>query len=405
MALKGNLRDFNLTEIFQLISMGKKTGALFITSGETSSTIYFRSGGIYAAYSGWKAAPFEERLSKVLKISPDEIKKISQESTKNGIKLGEYLIAKKLISQEDLKGLLSEHLADSLFDVFTWQEGDFFFEANKEDTEFDVGITVNISELMGVTEKRLEEWRNVKQRIPSLDLVFVLSLKPAEAGKDIILKPLEWKALYFLDGQNDVRTLSEQMGLSEFETCRVLYRLVAESLVEPTSKKKAEVITLKQPAPAKEEKIEEKEAKAEKAGKVEEKQKPPAKERISTEVTDEEIKKKADQVVEEITARITEQILGSIGVSSTEDKPEVEVEVEVEKKEEVPEEELEEMLEELTALTEGEEPAEEIREEAAGEKEKLKKEEIKKEESKKITMDENISREIVLQVIKGIRRL
>lgn len=405
MALKGNLKDFNLTEIFQLISMGKKSGALVITAGEVSSTIYFRGGGIYAAYSGWKAAPFEERLSKVLKNSPDEIKKISQEAAKSGIKLGEYLIAKKMISQEDLKGLLSEHLADSLFDVFTWQEGDFFFEANKEDTEFDIGVMVDVSGLMSVTEKRLEEWRKVKEKIPSLDLVFVISLKPVEAGKDIVLKPLEWKALYFLDGQNDVRSLSEKMGLSEFETCRVLYRLVAESLVEPTSKKKAEVITLKQPVPAEEEKPEEKAVKAEKAGKVEEKPKPPVKERISTGVTDEEIKKKADQVVEEITARITEQLLGSFEVPGTESKPEIEVEVE--KKEEVPEEELEEMLEELTALTEGEEPAEEIQREAVGEEEKKKpkKEEVKKEESKKITLDENISREIVLQVIKSIRRL
>lgn len=404
MALKGNLKDFNLTEIFQLISMGKKTGALVITAGEASGTTYFRGGGVYAAYSGWKAAPFEERLSAILKISPEEVKRLSQEAVKSGIKLGEYLIAKKMISQEDLKGLLAEHLADSLFDVFTWQEGDFFFEANKEDAEFDLGLTVDISSLMRAIEKRLEEWRKVKEKIPSLDLCFVLSLKPAEVGKDIVMKPLEWKALYFLDGQNDVRALSEKMGLSEFETCRVLYRLVADSLVEPASKKKAEVIAFKQPS-LKEEKVEEVPAKAEKAQKVEEKPKVPAKEGASVGVTDEEIKKKADQVVEEITARITEQILGSIGAAGMETRPEVEVEVE--KKEEIPEEELEEMLEELTALTEGE-PQVEVKpeEKAVGEEEKkVKKEEARKEESKKITMDENISRELVLQIIKGIRRL
>ncbi len=403
MALKGNLRDFNLAEIFQLIAMGKKTGALVITAGEASSTIYFRGGGIYAAYSGWKAAPFEERLSKALKISADEVKKLSQEAAKSGIKPGEYFIAKKMISQEDLKGILAEHLADSLFDVFTWQEGDFFFEANKEDTEFDLGLAVEVSSLMAVTEKRLEEWRKVKERIPSLDIYFVLSLKPAEAGKDIVLKPIEWKALYFLDGQNDVRALSEKMGLSEFETCRVLYRLVADSLIEPTSKKKAEVITFKQPA-VKEEKPEEKPTRVEKVEKIEEKPRAPVKERISTEGADEEIKRKADQVVEEITARITEQILGSIGLSGAETKPEVEVEVE--KKEEVPEEELEEMLEELTSLTEGELPSEEQPgEKETKEEKKAKKEEVKKEEGKKITMDENISRELVLQIIKGIRRL
>ncbi len=400
MALKGNLKDFNLAEIFQLIAMGKKTGALVITAGEVSSTIYFRSGGIYTAYTGWKAAPFEERLAKALKISTDEVKKTSQEAAKSGIKLGEYLIAKKVVSQDDLKGLLAEHLADLLFDVFTWGEGDFFFEAGKEDSEFDLGVTVDIPVLIGVTDKRLEEWRKVKEKIPSLDLVFVLSLKPAEAGKDIVLKPIEWKALYFLDGQNDVRAVSEKMGLSEFEACRVLYRLVAEGYVEPTARKKAEVITLKQPPP-REEKAElktEEKASEKAAARPEEKPKTTAKEKAETLTAEEEIKRKADQVVEEITARITEQILGG---AATEKKPEVEVEVE--KKEEVPEEELEEMLEELTALTEGESVIEEQL--PAGEETKEEKKPAKKEESKRITMDENISRDLVLQIIKGIRRL
>jgi hypothetical protein len=424
MALKGNLKDFNLSEIFQLITMGKKTGALVLAGDEASGTIYFNEGSIYAAFTHWKAEPIEVRIQKASGLKESDLQKLKAEAEKAGKKLGEYLIEKKVFSVDDLKALLAGYLADSLFDLFTWKEGDFYFESGKKQSQADLGITVDIPSLMKVAEKRLEEWRKIKEKIPSLDLYFCWSLKPAEGNKDIVLKPIEWRGLYYLNGQHDVRALADLMELSEFEVCRVLYRLVADGLVEKAEKPKGGVVALKRveeekpreaevvKAPSKkDEKKAEEEVKAK--GKVEEKEAKKVKEAKPAK-TEDEIRKKADEVVEEITARITQQLIGGVA------KEKGQVEVEIEKKEEVSEEQLEEMLEELTALTEGAgEAVEEVpaKKEAARKESEVKEKAAEKvgkkaaepsakpEEPVRIKMDENISRELVLEIIKGIKRL
>jgi len=46
MALKGNLRDFSITQLLNLIHIAAKTGALFIEGQSENVAIYFRDGKI-----------------------------------------------------------------------------------------------------------------------------------------------------------------------------------------------------------------------------------------------------------------------------------------------------------------------------------------------------------------------
>lgn len=367
MALKGSIKDFSLSEIFQLITMGKKTGALVVKGVEQTGTVYFQKGGIYAAFTQWKTLPLEERIERSLKLKREDLKKFLKESQAAGKKLGEYLIEKKVTTEENLKKILAEHLADALFDIFTWKEGDFYFEPGKVHEESDWGIFVDVATLMEITEARLDEWRKIKEKIPTLTACYRISLKPAEEGKEITLKPLEWKALYYLNGENSVTEIADLLNLSEFEACRVLYRLVAEGMVEEVGKKE-----IKRP---KGEALGEEEKEA----LVEEEAKEPKEEVVKPA---EEEGEKTEEVVEELTEKITSQLMG---------EKKGEVQVEVEKEEEVPEEELEKMLQELTSLTE--------------EKEEAPKEDTQSSQAPRISLDKNVSRDVVMKVIKGIKRL
>ena len=42
--MEGNLKDFDLSDILQLIQMGKKTGALEVSSDSDIGNIYFKIG-------------------------------------------------------------------------------------------------------------------------------------------------------------------------------------------------------------------------------------------------------------------------------------------------------------------------------------------------------------------------
>jgi len=62
MALEGTLKDFSLTEIFQLLSYQQKSGVLTIKTNEEEIRVTFLKGAITSADSD--TSPLDQRRSK-----------------------------------------------------------------------------------------------------------------------------------------------------------------------------------------------------------------------------------------------------------------------------------------------------------------------------------------------------
>ena len=53
MALKGNLKDFSITQLLNLVNLAKKTGTLIIKGSKNSARVTFREGKlVFAELSG-----------------------------------------------------------------------------------------------------------------------------------------------------------------------------------------------------------------------------------------------------------------------------------------------------------------------------------------------------------------
>lgn len=454
MALKGNLRDFSLADIFQLVALSRKTGVLNIAKSDSSGHIYFQNGLVNYVKLSWQEMSYLERLIRSGKMKEKETSRVQeiQKFAAPEQKLTQVLTAEKLIDSQELEKFFQDQIISGIFELFTWEEGDFNFDSGKTAPEENLGLSVEVQTIVAEVNKRLEEWSKIKKKIPSPNLIMVMSPVPGDGNLEISLKPKEWKLLCFLNGARNIRALSSDLGISEFEVSKLLYGMLSVGLVEivekplevqpvekPVAAKPQEKIEVKleELVQEKEEKVTEKPA-AEKAGEkaaeetaaaLAEKAVPaeevaPAEAATASSVKEkaretkveeleDAIKKKADQVVEEITAKITQQLLGrkpeaaeeapaekaagevkAPGIKKIEMTPEAAIEV----KEEVAVDELEDMLEELTALTGGAESKKETSSEA-------KSAAAKPVIEVKIAGDQVISRNLILKIIKGIKRL
>ncbi len=52
MALRGNLRDFSITQLLNLINLARKTGTLFIEGPNETARVAFREGKLAFAQVG-----------------------------------------------------------------------------------------------------------------------------------------------------------------------------------------------------------------------------------------------------------------------------------------------------------------------------------------------------------------
>ncbi len=234
MGLEGNLKEFSLAEVLKLIEVSKKTGVLNIARPGAQGQIYFREGNVYFARSDWNRTSLGTRLLRARKISRDQLEAALSIQEKEGGKrrLGQILIEKKYIERESLEAFIQKQILDSVFDLFRWPEGDFFFETKKVAEEEDIGISVSTDNLIMESARRLKEWERIKQKIPSLEIVFRMAEAPGEGEREILLKPKEWKLLRFIDGNRDINTIIRALGISDFEACKILYGLYSVGLLE-----------------------------------------------------------------------------------------------------------------------------------------------------------------------------
>jgi hypothetical protein len=175
MALQGSLSDLALPDVIQLVSVSGKTG-VFTLSGDSGvvGKIFLKEGQIVDAYVG------------------------------------------------ELRG---EH---AVYEMAIWQRGQFIFTPQVESDQ--VTITKSNASLMMEAARRLDEWRVLQKRIPSLDLIPYFL--PREPGHDqVTLSPHEWLVVTKIDGQRSIRELEQVTKLSAFDLCKTLFGLITSGLI------------------------------------------------------------------------------------------------------------------------------------------------------------------------------
>jgi hypothetical protein len=102
MALKGNLRDFSIAQLLNLVNVARKTGTLIVERSSDQVWIFFREGRIAYARAGQ-----DEGLAAVLyrarKINAAQFRAIHQRAASITDKeLGLLLVNANYITQQDI---------------------------------------------------------------------------------------------------------------------------------------------------------------------------------------------------------------------------------------------------------------------------------------------------------------
>lgn len=249
MALRGNLKDFSLPDVFQLVTLSRKTGILRISRADgATGSVWFREGDVFFAQSNWNREPLGERLVSAGRVTPSALARALelQKADAGRRRLGQVLVDEGYITDKVLEAFVQEQIQDTIFDLFRWDEGDFDFEPLTSTPPEDIGLSVSIENIVMEGSRRLEEWTRIKKKIPSMEIVFKMATAPGEGTFEISLKPIEWNLLLLVDGTRTVADLAKDTGRTDFEVSRVLYGLFSAGLLEVASDEEVERLRAEQ---------------------------------------------------------------------------------------------------------------------------------------------------------------
>ncbi len=253
MALEGNLRDFGVQDILQLITLQRKTGVLTIRGINDTVYITFLDGKIINADS--EKARVELKLGRVLlkrgSITEEQLNnalKIQKETLQ---RLGYVLVKNGFISNEELKAALTQQILEIVYKIFRWKEGEYHF-SQENIVEYDRESINPIDGEAVLMEgaQRLDEWPIIERVIKSPDMVFERtpinqkieisekeefdfeSGSQEKGGEVIKLTQQVYDVYKLVDGTSSVSEIVERSRYNEFQVSKALYELVSRNLIQ-----------------------------------------------------------------------------------------------------------------------------------------------------------------------------
>lgn len=235
MDLQGSIERFELSDIFQLLSVSKKTGTLGVQRGEDVVMVYFRQGDIIFAHNPNRKLRLGDLLIRKKKLTTSQLERAMriQRDLKTRKKLGELLVLESFITRKDLEDVVRQQVEDVIYDLLRWETGNFKFYENKFPTQEDVTINISTENLILESVRRLDEMEQIQSKLPPFDTVLGLSLTETRRTKDIALEAEEWNVLTLVNNRRDIRKIIDESRLGKLETMRRLAGLLLAGLVEP----------------------------------------------------------------------------------------------------------------------------------------------------------------------------
>lgn len=190
MNLKGDLSEFPLTDIIQLVDLSKQTGGVHIVGmrgkQRLDGWIYFRDGKIIGA---------------------------------------------------ELPGMAP---LDAIYAFFTVSSGEFAFSDQVVLEEKTINVSNEVIIMEGIM--RQDAWVEEEPAGPSLTMIPRLVPNPSSGATEINLEAEEWRVLTMVNGENTVAQIAQRSGLGEVRTCEIISQLLENGLIDESESSPADVL-------------------------------------------------------------------------------------------------------------------------------------------------------------------
>jgi len=238
MAIKGNLREASLTDVLQLLALGRKTGCLSVSDRSSFGRIFFDRGVITHASIVNRRDRLGDLLVKNEVVTSQQLSDaIAAQTGQNPPRLGEILISQGSLQREDLEHFIRIQIEEAVYFLFTWNQGTFYFEPGEFPDSSETLVSINPEGLLLEGARRVDEWTQIEKKVSSPDILFVVDRTHGNP-EDSELSAHQRRVLPLMDGERSVREIVEDSGLMEFDACKAIFGLVQAGFARHRGRKR-----------------------------------------------------------------------------------------------------------------------------------------------------------------------
>ena len=237
--LQGRIERFTLPEILQLIASSRKSGTLAIQRDDTIVMLYFKEGSITYGYGPRQTFHLGQLLKERGVINAQQLDEAVQiqSKTENSKRLGEILMSRNSIDRADLESVVRQQVEELAYSLLSWETGSFKFYENQYPTQEEITVLLSVENVVMEGLRRYDEMNMVRETLPDLGAVYIISASQAGRRREVALESHEWNVMALVDGYRDISEVCKYSSLDRLETLKAMARLKLAGIITKRDRK------------------------------------------------------------------------------------------------------------------------------------------------------------------------
>ncbi|MBD3178550.1 MAG: DUF4388 domain-containing protein [Candidatus Latescibacteria bacterium] len=184
MGFEGDVKDFGLSEIFQLISVQQKSGMLLV-SGEGNIAVFFSEGMIISTRDRRNRSmdPLKEYMIRYGFLSKKVLDKINRIQDESKLDLTDILISEKYFSEDELMIIFRDQIYETIQEAINWPRSHYKFISGKNLVQ---GVksfaSIKVDAVLMESMRRIDEFPRLLEQFPSIDMILE---RKSDPGREI----------------------------------------------------------------------------------------------------------------------------------------------------------------------------------------------------------------------------
>ncbi len=222
MSFRGELREFELPDILQLIASQRKAGWLKVISKGTCHFVFFRDGRITSTKNpADESDPLEEYIDRQGVLTTDESDRVAAIRRKTGMDVQDIVIKEGLLSEDDVREMFESMVEEDIFELMSIKQGTYEFETEERPEPLPEGaLSADIGPVIMEGARKADEVSEMRKALGPEDGILVLT--PAGRSADPPLEE-EKAILSLVNGVRSIDATIEESGLDRYTATRLLF--------------------------------------------------------------------------------------------------------------------------------------------------------------------------------------
>jgi hypothetical protein len=217
--LSGDAAGFPLSDLIAFLSQSRWSGVIRVQAPGGERSVILREGEVRGATSDVAADRLGEVLVRLGYVERTQLEAVLREQPPS--KIGRTLVERGLLQAHDLFKCVTHQVSEIFHAIVLCREGSFFLIDQPVDDKASHNIQLSTQSLLMDSIRKIDEMAYFRKRIPNGRMY--VARKRASDGK---LEEDEDRVLTLLDGRRTILELANAARLSEFDTTKVVFRLL-----------------------------------------------------------------------------------------------------------------------------------------------------------------------------------